>query len=575
MRKAIFTLLLLSLSLHVMAQPNWKWGRSGGSRVDNFNDFSEFIYDIAADRNGNIYAIGKVYAGDLHVNGVPVTGQGAKDILLTSFACDGTYRWSKVIGGDEFDDMGASVKVDTLGGVYVCGNITMLAGTPGQFGDTVVSNTVKSLFLVKFDTAGDYQWLRMPQADTVDVSSHLSTAVDMDVTPDGHIRMLTSLAPGAYANGAYVVSLTGMHMLHYDQSGTFIDALEMDMNITGLSLHTLKMARDHHTGRYYISGAGYELLGSVFIGGVFVTPAMYAASFDQNGVHSWTLHGSFNDNSLSGFFGRPQLDDSGYVYFSGHTSEGDLFANTYAPINALNQLGQAMALPFVAKVDSNANLIWAKHASVNEAVQRPIAALRSNDEIIVAGSYSKRIEWEGYAGPHLSHNVLSAPDIFITRINTHTGAVIKNDTLSSDASSYESVNTIAFDGIDGVVIGGYFMTSLYVSTDTLTIDGGTIEPDFYMARYAETCNAPQSVAPLNTAAHFVIYPNPASSQITFTTNTPLKNIIITNVLGAIVKEIECKSEHVTVNINDLTPGIYFVKVTDLNGTQRIEKIIKQ
>jgi hypothetical protein len=558
-----------------MAQPTWKWGRSGGSQVDNFNDWTEYIYDITSDKNGNIYALAKVYAGDLHVDNNSVAGQGQKDILLTSFACDGTYRWSKVIGSDDFDDVGASVKVDTLGGVYVCGNITMAPGTPGSFGDTVIGTSLQSVFLVKFDTAGTYQWLRLPQADTVDVSAHLSKAVDMDVTADGHIRMLTSLAPGAYAGGAYVVNFTGMHIFHYNSTGTYLGAHEMDMNITGLSLANVKMARDHHTGRYYVSGAGYENLGTVFIGGVFVGNAMYAASFDQNGLHSWTQRGYYSDNSLSGFWGRPQIDDSGYVYFSGHTSEADTFANTYAVTNTLTVLGQAYAIPFIAKLDSNANLIWAKHANADEEIQRAFATLRNNDEIVISGIYTGKVEWGGFAGPHLGLNMFLQGNVFTTRINTHTGAVIQNDSLSSDAVFYKEVTAIGHDGKGGVIIGGHFMGSVNVGPDTLTLTGSN-EPDFFLARLGENCDAPQNVKPVSTAAQIAVYPNPATAEITITSNQALKNITLTNTLGAIVAQRAVSgSDKLTVDISQLPTGIYFLKATDKQGNHYIEKIMKQ
>ncbi len=577
MQKAIFTyllstFLLFTLSLNTIAQPVWKWGRNGGSQINNFNDNTEFVYDMTADKHGNIYVIAKVYAGQLHVDGTPVAAQGAKDILLTSFKCDGTYRWSAVIGGNEFDDVATAVKTDTMGGVYVCGNVTMLTGTPGHFGDTVVSNTVKSLYLVKFDTNGVYQWLRMPQADSVDVSSHLSTAVDMDVTADGEIRMLTSLAPGAYQNGAYIVNVTGMHILQYDAAGTYQGGHEMDMNLTLGSLNFAKMTRDHTTGRYYVSGAGYTGWGSVFIGGVFVTPSMYVASFDQQGLHSWTQIGTLNDNSLSGFFGRPQIDDSGFVYVSGYISTGELFANTYTAANSFGTTG--IPLAFITKIDSNANVLWATNVHSTGGVNRCFSALMNNDEVVMTGSYNAELEWPGYAGPHPHHGMLTNSDVFVTRFNTHTGAVIKVDTLTSDAFSYEPVTAIAADGIGGVAIGGWYSSSLYVAGDTLLITGGT-EPEFFVARYAENCEVPQSVATHKSSENLTVYPNPVTAELVVSGNTVLKNISIMNSVGALVKAVNCNREKEVVDMSMLSAGLYFVKVTDVNGGQWVVKVVKE
>lgn len=576
MQKAIstflfFSFLLLTLSLDAIAQPVWKWGRNGGSQINNFNDNTEFVYDMASDKHGNIYVIAKVYADELHVDGTPVAGQGEKDVLLTSFKCDGSYRWSVVIGGDEFDDVASAVKTDTLGGVYVCGNVTMLTGTPGHFGDTMVDNTVKSLYLVKFDTNGVYQWLRMPQADSVDVSAHLSTAVDMDVTPDGEIRMLASLTPGAYENGAYVVNNTGMHILEYDAAGTYQGGMEMDMNLTMGSLYFTKMVRDHATGRYYLSGTGYTGWGSVFIGGVFVTPSMYVASFDQQGLHLWTQTGTLDDNSLSGFFGRPQLDDSGFVYVSGYIEQGELFGNTYTATNSFGTAG--IPLAFITKLDSNANVVWATNVHSTGEVDRCFSALMNNDEVVLAGSYHAELEWPGYAGPHPHHGMLSNSDVFMTRFNTHTGEVIKVDTLTSDAFSYEPVTAIAPDGIGGIVIGGWYTSSLYIAGDSLAITGGT-EPEFFVARYAENCDLPQSVATHESAASVMVYPNPVSGELMVSGDVTLKHVTITNSVGAVVRFVDCTRKKEVVDVSMLSTGLYFVKVTDVNGGVSVVKVVK-
>ena len=66
----------------------------------------------------------------------------------------------------------------------------------------------------------------------------------------------------------------------------------------------------------------------------------------------------------------------------------------------------------------------------------------------------------------------------------------------------------------------------------------------------------------NKETHIDIYPNPAKSHI----NINLKNetrekASITNQLGQVVKEVNIDGKEVTINIENLTPGTYFVNIS--------------
>ena len=70
-------------------------------------------------------------------------------------------------------------------------------------------------------------------------------------------------------------------------------------------------------------------------------------------------------------------------------------------------------------------------------------------------------------------------------------------------------------------------------------------------------------------------PNPATSQITITSNNQLKEISIHNTLGQQVLHQSCNSNRVSVTIEDLQTGVYFIRVSDSMGGVKVEKIIKQ
>src|SRR5690554_5043872 len=100
----------------------WQWAKSGGGNLRLTNESNgqvgvsynfEHIQDIVTDQDNNYYFLGKIGHGNSHVDGneVPTSGSlttGAHNIMIASFACDGTYRWSRVI----FGGGGTSFKLD-------------------------------------------------------------------------------------------------------------------------------------------------------------------------------------------------------------------------------------------------------------------------------------------------------------------------------------------------------------------------------------------------------------------------------------------------------------------------------
>ncbi|ANW95413.1 hypothetical protein AXE80_03570 [Wenyingzhuangia fucanilytica] len=70
-----------------------------------------------------------------------------------------------------------------------------------------------------------------------------------------------------------------------------------------------------------------------------------------------------------------------------------------------------------------------------------------------------------------------------------------------------------------------------------------------------------------------LYPNPVNSEINITNGIGTK-LIVYNVLGVECFTTEIKSNHQKVNVNALTNGVYFMKITK-NGSSFTKKIIKQ
>ena len=67
----------------------------------------------------------------------------------------------------------------------------------------------------------------------------------------------------------------------------------------------------------------------------------------------------------------------------------------------------------------------------------------------------------------------------------------------------------------------------------------------------------------NNKSNIEIYPNPAKDNLYIDFNNEIKgNIIITNQLGQVVKKTNIDGKEITINVEDLTSGVYFINVSN-------------
>lgn len=106
---------------------SFQWIKDGGSAENLGSNNFEQVYSIATDSQKNVYVLSKVGMSNLNIDGNPKPNYDdpssfPTDIVLASFSCDGTYRWSKIIGGRNTEEISA-VQVDSQDNVYIAGKM--------------------------------------------------------------------------------------------------------------------------------------------------------------------------------------------------------------------------------------------------------------------------------------------------------------------------------------------------------------------------------------------------------------------------------------------------------------------
>lgn len=451
--------------------------------MSNLSD--ETVESITTDPDGNVYLLAPVGTNGLQIDGIPKEGFYTRDYMIGSFSCGGTYRWSRVIGGGG-DDVVNRIQTDNQGNVYAAGAVYRTSLTiPVHFGgetagvyDTILPSTNSSdntnkrnLFLVKYNQAGQMQWLKMPQPDNVSYTDALySRSYDVQTDPQGNSYWLLSIPPGTYADGAFVNTATGYNLFifKYDASGAFIQATPLDMVLPSYNPN-FKMVRNHATGRLYIGGYTIEGDGIAqpIVGGEAITHYMYLAAFSSAGTFLWKKE---NTHELTGMIHDMCIDSQDNIYLTGGTWTGDTFAGA-----TITSSGPGDT-QYVIKLTADGALAWSTNAT-NPTSARAYGITINGNEVAIA-SYANSVSWGGIT---LTGVPNAGTDVFFARFNKADGSVINLHKLESNAGTDEHGRSITADAYGNYYIGGLFDSFLYVADDTL-IDSAQ-GYDFFVAKF--------------------------------------------------------------------------------------------
>ncbi len=206
-----------------------KYNRDGGYMWARVWDGTEG-QGVACDQNGNVYVTGS-YAGSADFN--PGSGidwhvsNGDPDAFLSKFESSGAFQWARTWGGPHGDE-GRQVIIDYFGRVYVTGYFTYWVDfDPGDGGvwiqslPTVSGGPSQDVFLSKFDTAGEFKWVRAWGGNDEDAADRLALDGSNDICVAGRFFNTVDFDP---AGGVDNITSNGdrdIFMSKFDTSGDY------------------------------------------------------------------------------------------------------------------------------------------------------------------------------------------------------------------------------------------------------------------------------------------------------------------------------------------------------------------
>lgn len=625
----LFALIPSTFSFSQTTDYEWDWGiRGGGPRalvsrpssppyfyesqrvrdiaIDTLNNYY-FLADIGGGRMSTEPSFGNIPNDTIHIptynDPLGTSNYNSRDSYLVSTTCEGEFRWQKTIGYGA--DVGAyNVKTDALGGVYVVGSFALPhdVQTPVHYDQDSIRNGVvkngtysnnnKSAFMLKYDSSGDFQWLKEPQEEDMyfgyDKPGELISR-NLHVESDGTLHWLVHLENQTLENGQVVADSTYMPkvgryvgdllVLKYDKDATFLGYTRLDIstNFTSVVRKNTTFEYDVAKKRYYFSikhylGTGGN--GMAAVNGVDVVGGIALFAFDSDdGSLVWWHENTQNHGAITDMV----LDEQGDLYLTGAISSNDNFAGHITP----NITGG----PFVIKLNSNGQLIWGTHAETPLMWSSHSIALNDEEVFIGLGlgaqNYMDGVQWDGL---EYGHGAGHGSDPAVIRFNRQTGSAIKiHDILSAGYGNHDIMTAIAVDKLGNIVVGGIMLSPWLFENHPIVprMDKKNSNvSDFFIAKLAKdgvSCDDYLSVVdvPIPTSTHLKIYPNPTDRILHWESNQAVVSYVLYDLSGRELVSDKVTGYSGSIFLKNLASGTYFLVMNTETGTRLQQHIIKK
>ncbi len=346
------------------------WGGIGG----------EDAASVVTDNSGNVYVAGIFYSEVDFGDGNPIQPNGRNDAFLLKLNSNGDFISVKIYTGSG-REFAASTAIDNFGNMFVTGSFDSQV----DFGDgnPIQPNGEYDIFLVKYNSNGDFDWVRTWGGVDWDTGSAVAVDGQGNAYAIGGFKGTVDFGDGSpiQSNGN-----TDVYLCSYAPNSDF---------------NWVKTwgGMEHDDG---ISVA-VDNSGHVYSGGLFQdevdfgdgNPIQSSGNWDayllkhnQDGdfvwVETWGGSGSQYSSSIA-------VDKADNVYVSGSFYAGIDFGDG----NPILSIGDADA--YISKFDSNGDFIWVKAwGGMDSDLARSIAIDKAGDTseyVYVTGIFRRTVNF--------------------------------------------------------------------------------------------------------------------------------------------------------------------------------------
>ncbi len=577
----LLTILYYSVVASTTANAQeWKWGIAPQFAPAE-PGFSGFMYGaIAADAFGDVFISGStfnLYSCIFGPDTVVPQHYWYNQPVVAKCDSSGHFLWA--INARSANASPVGITTDAAGNLYLFGSYitdsVCIIGTDTLKCPDGINASV--FFIAKIDPDGHVLWAKnvvIPQG-----ANSVSSGLDY-VGPYGGVCL--DGAGNIYIAGIFgttSVSIGSDTIFNADATASTNDFFVAKLDSSG---NALWAGAYGGTDNDYVNSIAVSPSGNVYLAGSYISASMaigattmtnagnanniFIAKFDSSGHPHWARSVAGNASTTDEAEALA-IDGNENLYFTGGFTLGSIH------FGSLTLSGSAAGCLFIVKYDSSGNVKWAKTASSAQSSGYGIAADNCGN-IWACGQMSSNLNFGGHviATPVSPYNPTYLVELD-TAGNYMNGMAIANGGGAN--------NNIVVDDKGSFFVAGLFnsgdpLVDFIIGPDTLTIDSQY--QNLFVARYVygdtDACNfhTPTSTnANPMPANNISVYPNPATKNLTIVARDGISTVVISNLLGQTVYINHYNCMQAGIDVSNLPPGIYLVRV---NGSE-VTKFVKE
>lgn len=543
-----------------------------------------------------------------------------------------SLEWARGMGSSG-RDKGFSFDLDANGNIYMSGYFSDTVDfDPGPGVYDVVSKGDFDAFILKLDNAGKFIWVKqlggtqresaraveLDDAGNIYVGGYFTGSPDFDPGPD----TMFVRSEGSEDIFLYKMDPDGNFMWVKSIGGAGRDAL-------------INMSLDQ-SGNIYGTGffggrIDFDPDTAVSLQGLNSTSVdIFTFKFDTDGDYKWAKAIIGPTRADQGF--GVTVDSKGNVYTTGEFYSGvaGLDFDPGPDVNRVISAGDRDI--FLQKLDAEGNFLWAKSIGGEDRDEGYLAAIDSEDNVYLTGSFSGTVNFNPDTNTHI-FTAVDERDAFVQKLDS-SGNFVWARQLGG--GNFVIGHYVSLDKDDNVYVTGYFEDNLVVDStgnnDILTAgsadiflqkldkdgnelwlhtmggkdydSGEAVRVDeagnIYVAGiYADSCDFdfstnertqpgygdldifmlkintnPTGLNPL-TSLPIQLYPNPNTGafRITLPEGNQHAKLRIFDQLGRTVYQASVEQRSIDIDIRHLSAGTYHVSLTASDGKHYSGKVV--
>ncbi len=538
--------LFMSMKNTNAQQMNWGWAYSFGG------NYSEYGYGITKDSQGNLYMAGTFQTGAINIGNLVLqnSSNGLDEVMLIKFSPTGQPIWVRNAGSTNTLERCNAVAIDSADNVIISGYYASLSM---NFDSSVTINnsagTTDEIFVAKYNSNGTVLWATSLAGAGQERVNAVCTDGQGNIYLGGWYSSSTSsiggfTVPSAPGKGGFVLKL--------DAAGTPVWVKTQQSS----AIEEIYSVTCDPFGN--VIATGVFQANSITIDGVVLTNSntnntsdAFVVKYDSTGTMHWVR--SFTGTSYETPY-NISADQNGDIYTSG------VYASATFGSNGLTVANAGQSDSYILKLDSAGNVQWLRSANGMLSDLLLCGTTNSNNEYCVAGIFNS---------PTITSNGLTISRIQVP--NTSDPLVLRynqnGSIIGGSIAHGNGLTSLVSDIIDAPnsiyhVTGHFNGTDLNVGPTTFNnnAQGGT--HDFFIAEVTNTFTGIEEETEMGT---IVVYPNPASNEVTLQFPKAVSNaeICITDLSGKILQTTNgYAGTNIQISLAGLAAGHYLLSVTE-------------